>query len=63
MNLSDWMYHLTLRTALHPTGFVEPHPASARPPRERARSARRAAIVAAALLAPVLRAAVAVLGG
>ncbi len=63
MNLNDWMYHLTLRTALCQTDFLDlPSPAR-HPQRPAAARARRFAIAGVALLAPALLVAAALLGG
>ena len=62
MNLTDWAYHLSLRTALQQTDFRDPHPAG-RPRRQHIPTrAGHLAVAVAALLVPALLVAAALLG-
>jgi hypothetical protein len=64
MNPSEWIYHLSLRTALYENDYRDPRPPAGRRRRVAAPSpVRRAAIAGAALLVPALLVAAGLLGG
>lgn len=62
MNLNEWIYHLSLRTALHRNDLLDPRPPPRRARERAALGVRRAAIAFGALVAPVLLVVSALLG-